>query len=80
MSKKRSDFVVIQKCQGQLTAEVTKSHLESEGIPVLLQPESIGRVYGVISGGLGMVRILVPQEYAEEAKEIIENISFPPDQ
>jgi hypothetical protein len=79
MNKKPSDFVVIQRVQG-LSAEVTRSHLESEGIPVLLQTESIGRVYGVVSGGLGMVRILVPQEYAEEAKKIIEDISFPPDQ
>jgi len=78
MNKQPSDFVVIQRVQG-LSAEVTRSHLESEGIPVLLQPESIGRLFGVVSGGLGMVRILVPQEYVEEAKKIIEDISFPPD-
>jgi len=71
MAKKQSDFVVIQTVQGQLTAEVIKSHLEDEGIPVLLQSESVGRVYGLITDGLGGVKILVPQEFADEAKEII---------
>lgn len=81
MSKKRSDFVVIQKCQGQLAAEVTKSHLESEGIPAVLQYESAGRVYGLITDGLGAVKIMVPQEFAEEAKKIISgNVPPRPDQ
>jgi hypothetical protein len=46
--------------------------LESEGIPVLMKSESAGRVYGLTVDGLGQVSILVPQEFAEEAKHIIE--------
>ena len=72
MSKSKSDFALIQKVQGVLTAEVIKSHLESEGIPVLLKYESLGMVHGLISDGLGEVKILVPQELAEKAKQIIE--------
>jgi len=53
-----------------------KSHLESEGIPVLLEYESLGIIYGVAVDGLGEVRILVPREYAEEAKRIIEPKEF----
>ena len=45
MAKKKSDFVVIETVRGQLTADVIKSHLESEGIPVFLQCESAGRIY-----------------------------------
>jgi hypothetical protein len=48
-----SDFVVICKVQGELAANVLKSHLESEGIPVLLKWESAGRVYGLTVDGLG---------------------------
>ena len=71
MTKKESDLVVIQTVQGELIAQVMKTHLESEGIPVLLQHESLGTVYGLTVDGLGAVRILVPQEFAEEAKQIL---------
>ena len=57
---------------GELAANVLKSHLESEGIPVLLQWESAGRVYGLTVDGLGQVSILVPRELADEARLIIE--------
>jgi len=69
-----SNFVVITKVQGEVTANVLKSHLESKGIPVVLQYESIGRVYGITVDGLGEVSILVPQERIEEARSIIEPI------
>ncbi len=69
---KRKDFVVVYRAQGELEASVIKTHLESEGIPVMLQYESAGRVFGLTVDGLGEVRILVPQELAEEAKRIIE--------
>ena len=72
MGFSRPDFVAICTVQGELAAHVIKSHLESEGIPVLLKWESVGRVYGLTVDGLGQVSILVPQELAEEAKHIIE--------
>ena len=68
----KSNFVVISTVQGELIANVIKSHLESEGIPVLLEYESAGRVHGLTVDGLAQVRILVPQERAEEARQIIE--------
>ena len=71
MGYSKSDLVVIYTVQGEVTANVIKSHLESEGIPVLLKWESVGRVYGLTVDGLGQISILVPQELAEEAKRII---------
>jgi hypothetical protein len=68
---KKSQFVVISRVQGQGIADIMKSHLEIEGIPVLLQYESAGPIYGITVDGVGEVRILVPQEFAEEAKRII---------
>ncbi len=68
---KQSDFVVICTVQGELRAQVLKSHLESEGIPVMLRYESAGRIYGVTVDGLGEVKLLVPQECAEDAKQVI---------
>jgi len=68
----KSDFVVVCTVQGELQANVLKSHLESEGIPVLLKYESAGRVFGLTVDGLGEVRILVPQELADQARRVIE--------
>ncbi len=67
----KSQYVVISTVQGQLAANVIKSHLESEGIPVLLKYESAGLIYGITADGIGEVRILVPEDVAEEAKQII---------
>jgi len=68
----KSDFVVVSTVQGELQASVLKSHLESEGIPVLLKYESAGKVFGLTVDGLGEVRILVPQELADQARRVIE--------
>jgi len=57
--------------QGHLVAEMIKGKLESAGIPVLLDYESIGRVYGIIVDGLGEVRVKVPAALAEEALELL---------
>lgn len=67
----KSEFVVIDTVQGELAAQVMKSHLESEGIPVLLKYESVGVVYGLTIDGLGEMKILVPQELSEKARQII---------
>ena len=72
MENLKSDFVVICTVQGELTANVIKSHLESEGVPVLLRYESAGPLYGLTVDGLGEVRIMVPRELIEKAKDIIE--------
>ena len=71
MGKSRSDFAVVCKVQGELAAQAIKAHLESEGIPVILQHESLGAVYGLTVDGLGEVKILVPRLLVEEAKQVI---------
>jgi hypothetical protein len=68
---KESTFVVLTRVQGEMTANVLKTHLESEGIPVLLQYESVGKVFGVMVDGLGEVSLLVPRQSLEEARGII---------
>jgi hypothetical protein len=73
LTKRESDLVLIQIVQGEMTAQIIKAHLESEGIPVLLQHESLGGVYGFTVDGLGEVKILVPKEFVEEAKQILKN-------
>ncbi len=66
------DFVVVSKVQGDIIANVLKSHLENEGIPVLLKYEAVGKILGLTVDGLGEITVLVPREYFEEAKHIVE--------
>jgi hypothetical protein len=65
---------------GQLRAQVIKTRLESEGIPVLLRYDSASIVFALTVDGLGKVDILVPEPLAERARAILaEPAPLPPD-
>lgn len=68
---KKIDFVTVQEVHSEFEANVIKGRLESEGIPAFLQYESVGRVYTVTVDGIGAIKIKVPAQFAEEAKEIL---------
>lgn len=72
---KETEFVTIAVASGELQANVLKTRLESEGIPVFLQYESYGRIAFITVDGLGEVKIKVPVKFAEEAKQILEQKS-----
>ena len=55
-----------------LEAQVIKSFLESNGIPVMLQGDSISKVYGFTIGGMAEVRVFVPELLAPKAIELLE--------
>jgi hypothetical protein len=76
---KKQEFVTVEVVNGEIKAGILKSHLESEGIPVYLQYESTGRVYGIIIDGLGEIKIKVPSEFADEARQIIQQVTIEPD-
>jgi len=65
------DEVIVYVSQGPLGAEVAKSKLESEGLPLRLRYQSIGRVLGLTVDGLGKVEVLVPEAYADVARELL---------
>ncbi len=70
-SSRFPDLTVIYTSSGLIQAQVIKSKLESAGIPVLLDYESVGPVIGITVNGLGEVRVLVPEVRAEEARALI---------
>jgi hypothetical protein len=78
MSKKDmwQNLVAVYSAQGQLRAAVIRSALESAGIPVMLRYESIGSTLGLTVDGIGRVDVLVPIEWADEARDLLntENI------
>lgn len=69
---KPPELVCVLSCQGMLLAGIYKSKLEAADIPVLLQYDSAGLIYGITVDGLGQVRIMVPAEFAAEAEELLQ--------
>jgi hypothetical protein len=58
---------------GRLEADVIKSYLEAEGVPVELFQESVGQsAFPTTIDGLGRVQLFVPKEKAAEARELFE--------
>jgi len=67
------ELTVVATVSGIMNAEILKSKLEDAGIPVLLDYESAGIVFGITASGLNLsqVRILVAQDNAELAEQIL---------
>ncbi len=66
-----NSWIVVHVTSGLLFAEIVKGRLESEGIPVRLSYEAVGKVYAITMDGLGEVRVLVPEDKADEAEAIL---------
>ena len=64
-------WVVVETAHGELEANVLKSILEAEEIPVLLQAKGGASVYTFSIGKLGEIKVLVPKAFEEQAKELI---------
>ena len=71
MTPTNPELVTIYTSQGMLAAQVIKGKLESAGVPALLKYESLGQIYGLTVDGLGLVRVQVPAELAEQAEALI---------
>jgi hypothetical protein len=61
----------ITSVQGELQAEVIRGLLEAQDIPVNLSQEGVARAYGLGVGPLSEVEILVPENYIEQAKDVL---------
>jgi hypothetical protein len=62
---------VVHVSSGMIDANIVAGRLETEGIPVRLQYEAVGVIYGLTVDGLGEVRILVPAGHIERALEVL---------
>ena len=66
------EWVLVEKVQGQLQAEILRGLLEAQGIMVWINQEGAARAYAVSVGTLGMVEILVPTSEVEQANQVLE--------
>lgn len=66
------EWVLVDRTQGMLAAEMIKSQLEAEGILVMINQEGAGHALGLTVGPLGEVEVLVPSDQEAAAREIID--------
>ena len=62
------DLVTVDTVQGELSAQVIKSRLESEGIPAMLKFETY---FNLRVGIFTPFSIAVPRQFADDAKMLI---------
>lgn len=68
---KDSDLKELITVAGSMEAEIIKSKLENYQIPVLMKFESAGHIFGITMNGLGKVKIMVPESFLQEARNIL---------
>ena len=68
-------LVVVKVLSSRVEAEVAAGFLRSAGIPVLLSSETVGEMYGLNVGPMAEVRLLVPAEREEEARQLLSEAS-----
>lgn len=66
------ELVVVYISQGPLGAEVARSKLEAEGLPVMLRYQAVGRALGLTVDGLGRVEVCVRPADEQAARAILE--------
>jgi Putative prokaryotic signal transducing protein len=67
-------LVVVYTASGRLEADMVKMFLNSEGIPAEAIQESYGITLGLTVGELGKADILVPFEFEQSARKLIEEM------
>jgi len=65
------NLVEVYTSQGHLRAHVAKSKLAAAGIPALLSYDAASLIYGITVDGIGKVRVMVPEQYAAEARSML---------
>ena len=68
---KQKKMVAIYRAASEAEARIIKSFLESNGIPCLLKANAAPSVHAFAVDGLGEVDILVWEDVAEQARELV---------
>jgi hypothetical protein len=61
----------VTKTAGLMPAEIIGGRLQAEGIPVRVWQEGAGQAFGLTVGLLGTGYVQVPEDYLEQAEEIL---------
>ncbi len=63
---------VVARTPGITPAHIIAGRLQTEGIPARAWQEAAGQAYGITVGLLGTGYVAVPEEFVEDALEILE--------
>jgi len=64
-------LVEVYRARGEVEAQIVKSKLESYGIPSIIYSNAAPSVYAFTVDGMGEYKLMVWEELAEEAKQLI---------
>ena len=64
-------FVTVARSLVASQIEVLRARLEGDGIPSFVADEGMNRMISLYSVALGGIRLMVPEKYADEARQII---------
>jgi len=56
---------------GEIEAQQIRAFLEAHGIPCAFRGEALRKTHGLTLDGLGLVEILVPEEFTAQARELL---------
>ena len=71
------DWVVVAYASDRLEAEIVAGLLRSFEVPVFIQQEAVGRIFGLTLGTLGMIKILVPAQFEAVAFTLLDEEEQP---
>ena len=69
---KETQWEVVRETMGLAPAEIIAQRLQAEGIPARAWQEGAGQAFGLTVGLLGTGYVVVPESYAEQAREILD--------
>lgn len=62
----------VATASGITAAQIIVGRLQSEGIPARAWQEGAGQATGLVVGLLGTAHVVVPEEFADSAREILD--------
>jgi hypothetical protein len=68
-----TDFEVVYTANGEVEAQAIRAALVAAGIPASIKMEAAQQLFAVTVDGLGAVKVLVPADRADEARDVIAN-------
>ena len=68
-------FVTVASSFNSIAMHILRARLEAEGIPAILADAHMAQAYSVVSVAVGGVRVQVPEEFVDEARQIIADVN-----
>jgi hypothetical protein len=64
-------YIVVSTVQGQFAEAQVRAFLDAHGIETRVRGETLRTTHGISIDGLGQVEILVPEEQAADARDLL---------